>query len=181
MATNGTGHLHSIEGIVVEINAIKATVSQLASTVNTLAETINERGRAPWGVILTGIGVSVTIIIAVGGLAYWPVISGQQKAEVRIEQLQARVDTVAGGYVSRAENDRLRSEDKDRAAIVRQQVNDDIKQLTEAVNTISRTFVPRVEAEAIARLQEKLADERAKNTELRLDRHSQAIQKLSGK
>jgi hypothetical protein len=83
MATNGTSLPHTIEGIVVEINAIKATIGQLAETVGALASTLNERGRVPWGVIFTGVAVAVTIVVAVGTLAYMPVKDAQQKSDSR--------------------------------------------------------------------------------------------------
>lgn len=171
--------LHTFEGIAVEIDSIKRSIAQLTESIGSLAQAFNDRGRTPW-VVLIGFGtLIVTIMGGIGTLAYLPVKDSLLKTESRIDQQQARLDQIASAYVSRAENDRLRNEDKDRAQIVRQQIYDDLKQLTEAVNTISRTFVPRVEAEAIARLQEKLAGERAKNTELRLNRHSTIIDRLS--
>jgi phage-related minor tail protein len=172
---------YTLEGIVVEINAIKSTIHQLAETVGGLAQAVQSGRQTQWPV-LTGFGILVmTVLGGLGVLSLSPIKDNLAKTDTRIEQLSGRIDMVAGTYVSRAENDRLRNEDKDRAAIVRQQINDDIKQLTESVNVIARTFVPRVEADAIARLQEKLADERAKNTALRLDRHSGILDRLMTK
>lgn len=158
-----------------------ANIDKVTSAVSMLSKDVAERNKVQWPV-LTGFGVLILSILGgLGVLSLSPIKDNLAKSDARVEQLGTRIDMVASQYVSRVENDRLRTEDTKRADIVRQQINDDIKQLTEAVNTVTRTFVPRVEAEAIARLQEKLADERAKNTELRLNHHTAILDRMTTK
>lgn len=154
-----------------------ASIDKLALSIGGIQKEVADRNKTPW----QALSVLMGALVIFGGMAYWPVRENQADTKEQLMSIRSVIAGFTANYVSRNENDRLRTEDKDRAAIVRNQLNDDIKQLTEAVNTISRTFVPRVEAEAIARLQEKLADERAKNTELRLNRHSTAIDRLTAR
>lgn len=64
-----------------------AAMAQVTEALRGVQNTVSERSRAPWGVIFSGLGVTITILIAIGGLAYTPILAAQSKLEARVEKL----------------------------------------------------------------------------------------------
>lgn len=92
------GKLLAVESDVADLktavenigNRLDQSISQMSLRVDSQIERIvskfDEREKTPWNAILTSIGVLVTIIMFVGGLAFWPLNTGL--AEMRVSQTE---------------------------------------------------------------------------------------------
>jgi hypothetical protein len=66
---------------------------------SSLQETMTERSRTPWGILISGLSLIVTMMIALGTLAYMPI-------KAQIEDTKIEVGRLAGLVVPRVEHER---------------------------------------------------------------------------
>lgn len=99
---------------------------QITDGLGRLTDRLDERNRTPWAVIVAGIGVGVTLCVAIGGLAYAPVWNS-------IGDLKAEAKDARAAIVPRVEYEqRWRMQDRDLA-----RANDDIRELRRDISGVS--------------------------------------------
>lgn len=69
----------------------KDEMAGLRGDVRSLAATLQAQTKTQWPVILTGLGLVLSICIAVGGLAYLPIQQGQRVNAGNVAQLEAAI------------------------------------------------------------------------------------------
>lgn len=65
-------------------NVASALASEFRLGLQSLTKQISDRGAPKWGVIITGIGVSASIIGMIGGLVWYPVSNGLNELKTSI-------------------------------------------------------------------------------------------------
>jgi hypothetical protein len=95
------GRLSALE---TRVEGVVGTLQTVLTAISNLNEKI-DRGRAtPWAVIFSALGVLLSFVVAIGGLAYLPVktdisdiktalVSVQDRADRRLEALQSKTVT----------------------------------------------------------------------------------------
>lgn len=138
-----------ISGIKEDVNALSHKIESLASKhdINFLSEAIqrialkqDSSSRPNFQVLLSSIALGVTILIAIGGFAYWPITATQADLKETIKTLSERV-VYQRRYDSNYESigkqfDQLRKDKADK---------DVLEQIEKRISTI----VPRAEVNAI--------------------------------
>ena len=108
--TNSTTHVDSrLSTLETRVEGIVGTLQSVMSAVNGLGEKMDRRGQTPWGVIWSAVGVGMTVLTVVGGLAYWPITAGMTDMKHALLTLQDRADKKIEGLtapqVTRAEHE----------------------------------------------------------------------------
>ncbi|TXM68307.1 hypothetical protein [Methylobacterium sp. WL120] len=75
----------NIEGQVTDLK------SSLSSQIATIAAKLDERGKPQWQLMVSAIGVMMTILIALGALIYMPIKAEQLKTDTEITRLREQV------------------------------------------------------------------------------------------
>lgn len=118
-------------------------ISGLANQIGKLDNSLQERGKIQWpafSLLLAG-------ILAIGGLAYWPINDGQRRMEVSIKENNAAIVTALGKVVDSVPSSReisasaLRRDDWQRYAEER------FKKVEIESNDLQKAIVPRGEHE----------------------------------
>ena len=78
-------------GLEQKVYGLDQSILGIKSAVDSLAAKFEERSRTPWGVLASIAGVSLTLIMAVGALAYAPILSNVQRIEVAVDRNHAQV------------------------------------------------------------------------------------------
>ena len=92
--------------------SFQSFTNETRNAFTTISQTISERGRAPWGVLISAGVFIVTITSAVGALAYWPILSSQSKLEENQVNIVERMVTQKEleWRTARAAEERLRTD-----------------------------------------------------------------------
>lgn len=98
-----------LERTETRLDGFGQTLNSVVAGLNALGEKLDKRGQTPWAVIWSAAGVAMTVMVAVGGLAYWPIKDGQADLKGSVLLLQERSDkrleSLATTQVSRAEHE----------------------------------------------------------------------------
>ena len=144
MTTTNTGtsiHVDSrLSSLETRVEGIVGTLQSVMVAVNGLGEKMDRRGQTPWGVIWSAVGVGMTVLTVVGGLAYWPINSGMAEMKRGLidvqERADKRIELLTSTQVSRAEHevhwrmqDRLYDFQRDRIARVERRLENRIDRL----------------------------------------------------
>jgi hypothetical protein len=136
-------------GLQQRVTGIEQAVQGVATQVSNLAATFNDRSRTPWGILFTGAGVMITVMVVLGGLAYSPINAGIQRADRDITETRANALSVTSflDFKSTYENNRIASRNDNDAkfAASKVQFDTDIKRLEDAL----KGQVPRAEHERV--------------------------------
>lgn len=94
---------------------------QMNSSLASLAAELRSGQKTQWPVIWTAIGVGFSIVLAIGGLAYWPVNSQNQDNKIALiamgDKFERAIESIRTNYISRDETEALRmrgAEERDR-------------------------------------------------------------------
>lgn len=80
-------------GLQQRVTGLENAVQGVATQISNLATTINERSRTPWGILLTGAGVVITVLVVIGGLASRPYQEGIDRIEMAVRDLGQKAVT----------------------------------------------------------------------------------------
>ncbi|GEP00606.1 hypothetical protein [Methylobacterium haplocladii] len=98
-----------LSALETRVEGIVGTLQSVASAVTGLSDKLDRRGQTPWGVIWSAVGVGITVLTVVGGLAFWPLTSGMSDLKTALQVMQDRADKrteqVAATQVTRAEHE----------------------------------------------------------------------------
>ena len=110
--TTSTNTIHvdsRLSSLETRVEGIVGSLQSVMSAVNGLGEKMDRRGQTPWGVIWSAVGVGMTVLTVVGGLAYWPITAGMADMKHALLTLQDRSDkrleALSSTQVSRAEHE----------------------------------------------------------------------------
>lgn len=136
-------------GLQQRVTGIEQAVQGVATQVSNLAATFNDRSRTPWGILLTGAGVMISVLVVLGGLAYSPINAGIQRADRDIGEVRASALSVSSflDFKATYENNRIASRNDNDAkfAASKTQVETDIARLESNL----KDQVPRAEHERV--------------------------------
>ncbi len=136
-------------GLSQRVTGIETAINQISAQISGLANSFNERSRTPWGVLFAGAGVMVTVLIAVGGLAYSPILSGLNRADADIASLRTNALSVAAFEQFKAtyENNRVtsRTDNDAKLVVLREAIDTNIARLDKQLESV----VPRAEHERV--------------------------------
>lgn len=94
------------------VSGLEGSLKDIAGQISGLANKLDERGKTPWPVIWSAIGVSFTMVVAIGGLAYAPIVATQARLEADMRghyaELRGEVQRVDRDTPNRAEYERGR-------------------------------------------------------------------------
>ncbi|MGY2052429.1 hypothetical protein [Methylobacterium sp. JK268] len=97
-----------LSALETRVEGIAGSLTNVATTLTALGEKLDRGKQTPWGVIWSALGVAMTVLTVVGGLAYWPIKEGQADLRASIllmqERSDRRVEALAAGVVPRAEH-----------------------------------------------------------------------------
>lgn len=107
-----------LSALETRVEGIAGSLNSVVSAVNALGDKIDRRSATPWAVIWSAVGVGMTVLTVVGGLAYWPVTAGLTELKSGLLLIQDRADKriegLAANQVTRAEHEvHWRSQDRD--------------------------------------------------------------------
>ena len=113
MTTSTAGntiHVDSrLSSLETRVEGIVGSLQSVMSAVNGLGEKMDRRGQTPWGVIWSAVGVGMTVLTVVGGLAYWPITGGMADMKHALITIQDRSDkrfeALTSTQVTRAEHE----------------------------------------------------------------------------
>lgn len=111
-----TGFADFRRDVNTQFHSVNSSMSGLSSKLderfNNLVASLSERGRTPWGVIISAGLFFLAVISAVGGLAYWPILSASSKLEAGQVSIVERMVTQKEleWRTARASEDRQRAE-----------------------------------------------------------------------
>lgn len=110
-SSNNTGaHLASLE---TRVSGLEDGVKNILSQIQSLAVEFRDRGKTPWNIIWSAVGVSFAVIVAIGGLAYAPIIATQARMEMdaraHYQELRNDIQRVDRDTPNRNEYERGRS------------------------------------------------------------------------
>lgn len=88
---------YDIGALEQRVYGLEQGVAGISSQIGALSSKLDERGRTQWGVLASIAGVVLTFVIALGGLAYWPIQAQQQDAKLVL----ARVVEILQGLPER--------------------------------------------------------------------------------
>ncbi len=136
-------------GLSQRVTGMETAIKQISSQISGLANSFNERSRTPWGVLFAGVGVLVTVMLAVGGLAYSPILNGLTRADADIQGLRANGLSVAAfeQFKSTYENNRIanRTDTDAKFGILRDEIAGDVARIDKMLDQ----QVPRAEHERV--------------------------------
>lgn len=110
--------LQSIDAHVAELDAgfrgfkdeMRVTVARIETSISSLTQAVSAGQRSNWPVIWSGVGVAVSILTAIGTLAYLPVTQSIQRIEAQAvrseERTIALLEKFATGSVTQREFNR---------------------------------------------------------------------------
>lgn len=136
-------------GLQQRVTGLETAVQNVSNQITGLANNLNERGRTPWGLLITGGGLSVTILVVLGGLAYAPIRAGIDRADRDITEVRGASVSVASflDFKSTYENNRVTSRNDNDAKFAAVRADLDAKILR--LETALREQVPRGEHERV--------------------------------
>ena len=67
--------------------------TEVTATLKALSDKLDERSRTPWGHIWSAAGVLMTVLVALGGLAFYPVSQGQTALAKALDAVSERMVT----------------------------------------------------------------------------------------
>lgn len=95
------------------VSGLEGSLKDIAGQISGLSNKLDERGKTPWGIIITGAGVAFSVVVAIGGLAYAPIVTTQARLEFDMREhyreLRADINRVDKDTPSRLEYDRGRA------------------------------------------------------------------------
>lgn len=142
----------NIEGQVTDLK------SSLSSQISAISAKMDERSKPQWQLLVSAIGVMMTILVALGALIYLPIKNDQAKTEFEINKLREQT-------VSRSEY------------ITRQDaVLSAVDKLAKANETLRDATMSRVEIDQRFLTYGQRRDDFQKNTDNRLDRLQKDIE-----
>ncbi|GJD92948.1 hypothetical protein [Methylobacterium iners] len=108
--TTAAPHVDSrLSTLETRVEGLAGSMKTVADAVNGIRDKLDQRGQTPWGVIWSAVGVGMTVLTMVGGLAYWPINTGISELKHGIVALQERSDKrlegLATTQVTRAEHE----------------------------------------------------------------------------
>lgn len=114
-----------VHGLADAVSGVQRDVSELRSAlftkIDAITESLSTRGRPQWQVIFTGLGVVSSIMIAIGALAYRPIVEDMHEIKALLGN---------GHYVSQSE------------LILRKElVDENIAELRTRLNRIEEAYV----------------------------------------
>lgn len=106
-------HLHPVDSrlsaLETRVEGIVGSLNGVVSAVDSLGKKLDARGQTPWGVIWLAVGVGMTVLTVVGGLAFWPVTTGMSDLKHALVAAQDRIDkrleNLTSTQVTRAEHE----------------------------------------------------------------------------
>ncbi|WP_185982647.1 hypothetical protein [Aureimonas mangrovi] len=103
---------------------------------------LDERGKPQWGIIFTGLGVMVTIVVVIGGMAYMPIQQAQMRLDRDIIELRAGTLGVSSFNEFKAtyENNRI---------VSRTENNEKFGNANARVDSVETRLVPRDELDRV--------------------------------
>ncbi|GJE42975.1 hypothetical protein [Methylobacterium soli] len=81
-----------LSALETRVEGIVGTLQSVASAVTGLSDKLDRRGQTPWAVIWSAVGVGMTVLTVVGGLAFWPVTTGMSDLKAALLMMQERAD-----------------------------------------------------------------------------------------
>ena len=98
-----------LSALEARVEGIVGTLDKVVSAVSGLGEKLDKKGQTPWAVIWSALSVMLAFIVAIGGLAYWPIKDGQADIKASLLLMQERADkrfeTIGANLVTRAEHE----------------------------------------------------------------------------
>lgn len=150
--------------------SFQSFTNETRNAFTSISQTISERGRTPWGVIISAGLFFMTVVSAVGALAYWPILSVTNDLKNSQTNIVERMVTQKEleWRTARASEERLRQDmtfrNIDNAMVPRaeldrvfqgydQRIQDQQRQIDETKSIIGNTYSLR---DYIGRLTERL-------------------------
>jgi hypothetical protein len=142
----------NIEGQVTDLK------SSLSSQISAISAKMDERSKPQWQLLVSAIGVMMTILVALGALIYLPIKNDQAKTEFEINKLREQT-------VSRIEYNTRQDT-----------VLSAVEKLTKANEQLRDTTMSRVEIDQRLTTAGQRRDDFQRNTDVRLDRLQKDIE-----
>lgn len=155
-------------GLQQRVSGIEAAVNNVSSQVSALATTLNDRSRTPWGILISGAGFLVTVILIVGGLAYQPIREAVSETKLDLRTMEERAVSIAAftDFKSTYENNRIASRNDNDAKFAATRADLDAKILR--LESELQNQVPRGEHERVwAAQDQRFADMQRQLDELK--------------
>lgn len=91
------------------VYGVEQTLQGISAQITGLATKWDERGRTQWPTIFSAMGVLLSVLIVIGGMAYLPIKQAQEKTDREITSLRADAVSIAAfqDFRSTYENNRL--------------------------------------------------------------------------
>lgn len=130
-------HHHTIERLATldeRVNGLEDGIKDIAAAVRSLATDVKNGQSTPWGIILTGAGVALSFVVAIGGLAYMPM-------REQIVELKTEIRALDKEIVPRVEHERIWGLQQRLAEVQQKRVDrleDDFYRRTKATNDANR-------------------------------------------
>lgn len=102
--------VYTIEKGFVDLrDTVQHQTAAITAKLETLGSQFNESRKPQWQPLLMLASVIVAFVTAIGTLAYWPILSGQSRADAAIASVQTElrvsIKESAASYLTRAEAD----------------------------------------------------------------------------
>lgn len=111
------------------VYGVEQTLQGISAQITGLSTKWDERGRTQWPTIFSAMGVLLSVLIVIGGMAYLPIKQAQEKTDREITALRTDAVSIAAfqDFRSTYENNRVVSRQDNDVKFKR--VEDDVKSL----------------------------------------------------
>lgn len=121
-----------VTNIGTRVTALDTRVTEgfqaMSAQFGALASEIRTGQKTPWGVIWSAIGVFITFVVVIGGLAYWPIRESTTRledAQIKLtETVRLTVDGLPDRFITRLETERLSTRAAEEREAERQRIID---------------------------------------------------------
>jgi hypothetical protein len=125
---------YNIGALEQRVYGLEQGVAGLSSQISGLSQQISASGKTNWTVIIGFGGIALSFMIAIGGMAYWPIRETQSDMKANIAKLTDIQASFAEKFVSIRELDARSSRS-----------TDERRRLEQDIDGIQKDLVPRAE------------------------------------